>query len=47
MTDEDMIGKSPEVLRDELDNLIIEAKQKIKPVLMTKMTQEKYILTKE
>ena len=47
MSDEDMLPKSPEVLREELNELVKEAKQKIKPVLMTKMEQEKYILTKD
>ena len=47
MTDEDMQPKSPEVLREELNELIKEAKTKIKPVLMSQMEQEKYILTKE
>ena len=37
MTDEDMKAKSPQVLREELDELIKEAKSKIKPVLMSKM----------
>ena len=34
MTDEDLKPKSPVVLRDELNELIKEAKSKIKPVLM-------------
>ena len=35
MTEEDMLPKAPEILREELNELIKEAKQKIKPVLMT------------
>lgn len=35
MSEEDMKAKSPEVLRDELNELIKEAKSKIKPVMMS------------
>jgi hypothetical protein len=37
MTDEDFQGKSPLVLREELNELIKEAKSKIKPVMMSKI----------
>ena len=35
--------KSPAVLREELNELIKEAKTKIKPVLMSEEDREKYI----
>ena len=43
MTDEDMQTKSPAVLRYELDELIKEAKSKIKPVMMSESNKKKYI----
>jgi hypothetical protein len=47
MTEEDLLPKAPEILREELNELIKEAKQKIKPVLMSQFEQDKYILTSE
>jgi len=47
MTEEDLRPKSPQQLREELNELIKEAKSKIKPVLMPKNEQEKYVLSKE
>jgi len=47
MTEEDMKPKSPEVLRDELNELIKEARTKIKPVLMSKIERDQYIRPKE
>ena len=38
-----MKPKSPEVLRDELNELIKEARTKIKPVLMSKIERDQYI----
>ena len=43
MKNEDFQPKSPAVLREELTELIKEAKSKIKPVLMTKQDKDKYI----
>ena len=43
MTDEDFEPKSPAVLRDELNELIKEAKSKIKPVRMSEEDRERYI----
>lgn len=43
MTEEDLQSKSPAVLREELNELIKEAKTKIKPVQMSEEDREKYI----
>lgn len=43
MTEEDLQPKSPAVLREELNELIKEAKTKIKPVRMSDEDREKYI----
>ena len=42
-----MKPKSPEVLRDELNELIKEARTKIKPVLMSKIERDQYIRPQE
>lgn len=47
ITDEDLRVKSPDELREELMHLVNEAKSKIKPVLMTQMDRDKYILSKD
>ena len=47
MTDADFTPKSPAVLREELTEVIKEAKSKIKPVLMSKQDREKYIQSAE
>ena len=47
ITDEDIRVKSPEQLREELTHLVNEAKSKIKPVMMTQMDRDQYILSKE
>jgi hypothetical protein len=47
MTDEDFKPKSPAVIREELQELIKEAKSKIKPVLMHPSDKDKYIKTHE
>lgn len=43
MTSEDFQAKSPQVLREELNELIKEAKSKIKPVLMSEYDRAKYL----
>jgi len=43
MTEEDLKPKSPSVLREELVELIKEAKSKIKPVLIAEEDRKKYI----
>ena len=43
MTEADFMPKSPALLREELLELIKEAKSKIKPVLMSPQDRDKYI----
>ena len=47
MTEDDMKPKPPEVLRDELNELIKEAKSKIKPVLMSPALFDQLVKSKE
>jgi len=47
MTEEDMTPKSPAVLREELNELIKEAKSKIKPVMIDPLFEKHIIITKE
>tara|TARA_B110000285_G_C14881545_1_gene494158 strand:- start:205 stop:675 length:471 start_codon:yes stop_codon:yes gene_type:complete len=47
MTEEDLIPKSPAVLRDELTELIKEAKSKIKPVMMDPSLRDCLLMTDE
>ena len=47
MTDEDMLPESAEKLRDDWNELVKEARSKIKPVLMSIEDRDKYIRPKE